>query len=199
MRSEVVKQIEHLGLSGVPGFHKGEEKWAMTHIPSGILIPIRNCTNQICGLQIRLDDFVKGGRYIWFSSAKYSSGTSSGSPLHWVKPELLATHSDLLVTEGALKANVISHFLNVPVVAAAGVRSFGTNFANSLKGAYPNITVIICFDADWRSKEEVRNALRALRSQFSKAGLDWRVRSWTSEYKGYDDYLLNYFSEVGAA
>ncbi len=196
---EVVKNIKHLGLQGVPGFFKRDGEWVMTTVPVGILIPVRTSTNKIYGIQIRLDDPARGSRYIWFSSSRHPSGTSSGAPVHWSKPGRIATHNESLLTEGALKANVISHFLGIPVIAAAGVRSFGTNFANSIKAAYANITVIICFDSDWRSKEEIRNALKALRRQLTDSGVQWRVRCWPSEYKGYDDYLLTHFgSEVAA-
>ena len=193
MTAEIVKHNKYLGLEGVPSFFKRGGEWVMTNVPAGILIPVRNSANKICGIQIRVDEPAGGSRYIWFSSSRHPSGTSSGAPVHWSKPERLVTDNELLLTEGALKANVISHFLDVPVIAAAGVRSFGTNFANSIMAAYANVTVIICFDSDWRSKEEVRNALKALRRQLTDGGVQWRVRSWSSEFKGYDDYLFDYF------
>lgn len=194
--NDLLSHIRHLDLVGMPGFFKREGEWAMVGVPVGILIPVRNVMNKICGLQIRIDDVGKGGRYIWFSSSRHPSGTSSGAPLHWSKPELLTTTKELLLTEGGLKANVISHFLDMPVVGAAGVRSFGAQFAVSLKAAHPHLTIVICFDSDWRSKQPVREALKTLQRQLTSAGVRWQVRSWPSEYKGYDDYLLAY-SRIG--
>jgi DNA primase len=162
-KKEIIAKLDHLDLEGVPGFYKHDGNWTIAKIPPGILIPVFNSTRQICGIQIRLDAPVTGAKYIWFSSSKRPYGTSSGAPFHWSKPKILIKMDKLLVTEGALKANVISCFLGVPVVAAAGVSCFGRNFAKSLKANHPNITVVICFDSDWRSKEQVRNALKALR------------------------------------
>jgi len=193
LASEIVEKVGRLGLGGVPGFCTNYGKWVVTKIPSGILIPIRNSTRQICGIQIRLDDPLSANKYIWFSSSRRDCGTSSGAPIHWCKPELVTTTRELLITEGALKASVIGRFLDVPVIGAAGVRSFGRNFATTFKANYPNTTVVICFDSDWRSKVNVRNALSALRGQLTDAGVQWRVRCWSSEYKGYDDYLLAQF------
>ena len=100
---------------------------------------------------------------------------------------------ELLLTEGALKADLIAHFLGVSVIAAAGVGLFGREFGAQLKANHPDITAVICFDSDWRTKPQVKAALIALQHQLTMAGVPWRVRCWPIEYKGYDDFLLSMF------
>jgi len=165
----------------------------------GILIPILNIRGQICGIQLRRDNYSNHGKYVWVSSAKRNYGTSSGAPLHWSRPKLLASASEVLLTEGALKADVISYFLSVPIIAAAGVGLFGREFGAKLKTNYPNITAVIGIDSDWRTKPQVKAALMALQRQLTAAGLTWKMRLWSSQHKGYDDYLLAEFSNGLAA
>lgn len=195
----IAVQLAPLGLDGIPGFHKAGDRWCLISIRPGILIPVLNVKGQICGIQLRRDNYADGGKYVWFSSANRNCGTSSGAPIHWSKPDLLAAATEVLLSEGALKGDLISHFLSVPVIAAAGVGLFGRKFGAQLKAAYPNINVVICFDSDWRIKSQVKAALMALQRQLTAAGVKWKVRCWSSDYKGYDDYLLSSFqSEVAA-
>jgi hypothetical protein len=178
-----------LGLNGVPGFFKVEGMWVLVDLLPGILIPIRNFIGQIVGVQIRHDDPASIAKYLWLSSANRTDGTSSGAPLHWARPELLVNSSEVLLTEGALKGDLISHFLSVPVIAAAGVGLFGRDFATDLKRAYPNLKGAICFDSDWRTKPQVLCQLESLQKQLTQAGIVWTVRCWGTDFKGYDDYL----------
>lgn len=195
----IAVQLTPLGLDGIPGFHKAGDRWCLIGIRPGILIPVLNVKGQICGIQLRRDNYQDGGKYAWLSSANRDCGTSSGAPIHWSKPELLSSQSQVILTEGGLKADVISHFLSVPVIAGAGVGQFGREFGAQLKANYPNITPVICFDSDWRIKPQVKAALIALQRQLTVAGVQWKVRCWPGEDKGYDDYLLSSFqSEVAA-
>jgi hypothetical protein len=189
--NRIAAELVPLGLEGVPGFHKVGDRWRLVKLAPGILVPVRNERSQIVGIQIRHDDYgINRSRYVWLSSAGRVRGASSGAPLHWAKCQLLACAAEVLLTEGALKADLIAQFLGVPVIAAAGVALFGNNFGATLKRLYPDITAIICFDADWRVKPHVKAPLIALQRQLTAAGVKWRVRCWPSEHKGYDDYLF---------
>jgi hypothetical protein len=104
----------------------------------------------------------------------------------------------VLVSEGALKGDLISHFLSVPVIAAAGVSLFGRDFADTLSAKYPGLSVVICFDSDWRTKSQVLSPLIALQRQLTHAGIPSKIRWWPREYRGYDDYLLAVAKEQAA-
>lgn len=197
--NQVSGSLENLGLGDIPGFYKSGDRWRLVKMPPGLLIPVRNERGQSCGIQIRLDNFSGSGRYIWLSSAKKPCGTSSRAPLHWSTPGLLADANEVLLTEGALKGDAISYFLSAPVIAAAGVSLFGRGFGAKLKADHPKITAIICFDSDWRSKPQVKDALIGLQRQLTASGVPWKVRVWPTDYKGYDDCLFAMHSQEVAA
>jgi DNA primase len=183
-------------VSGVPGFFRDGDEWKLVGMWPGYLIPYRNHRGQIQALNYRRHDWKRGdevGKYIWLSSnpEKYPFGVKSGTPLHWSKPHLLPGAQEIVVTEGALKSDICSFFLNAPFVAASGVTQFGSDFGVNIKQKFPHVErVVISLDSDWRTNDAVRLGLSTLRRNIEDAGLEWRVRSWPSEFKGLDDYLF---------
>jgi phage/plasmid primase-like uncharacterized protein len=154
-------------------------------------VPVRDNRGRIVGLQIRRHNIDDGrGKYKWLSSAHKPGGTSSGSPLHYANSYLLHDAREVLITEGALKANIISHFLGCPVIAAAGVSNFGHDLAAQLRAKFPRLhTTIIAFDSDWRIKPTVKSALMRLQRELWRVGFDVVTRTWPAKFKGLDDYL----------
>ena len=71
-------------LEGVPGFYRDtEERWTLNFKTknSGFLVPVESMDGKIQACQIRLDHPRDNNKYLWFSSAGYPSGVSSGSPV----------------------------------------------------------------------------------------------------------------------
>jgi hypothetical protein len=194
----IARELSIYGLDGVPGFHKYGGEWRMRDFGTGIFVPVRDEHLRIAGCQIRRDDVADGQpKYIWFSSNNYPHGTSSGSPVHYARPHLLHDASEVLLTEGALKADVAAFLLDAPVIAAAGVSNFGQDFAENLKAKFPKLkTCLVAFDSDWRIKPQVKAALEKLMRGLSGAGFRVKVRTWPPQHKGIDDYLLA-FSQSG--
>jgi hypothetical protein len=182
------------GLEGVPGFYRKAGHWRMVRTAPGYLIPIRDVRLRIQALAYRRAGWKQGdalGKYIWLSSKDKPDGVSSGAPLHFAKPHLMLNARELIITEGALKADVIAHLLNVPVLAASGVTTFGANFASNLKRDWPNIQPVVAFDSDFRSNDAVRGALQRLLEEMKEARFKPRIKVWPSHLgKGFDDYLL---------
>lgn len=181
-------------LCGVPGFFFDYGIWRMANVREGFFIPVRNTKGQIHGLQIRLDNPIEGKqKYLWFSSARLYMGASSSAPVHFSKPGLIHSHSEVLITEGALKADVISYFTNKPVIAAAGVFNFGEGFAFNLRKRFPSLRkTILCFDTDRyeKKKKQVRDSMFRLGNLLRRAYFDVSVCEWSDEFKGYDDFLV---------
>jgi hypothetical protein len=189
----IARELSDFNLEGVPGFHKYGGEWRMRDFGSGIFVPVRDEHLRIVGCQIRRDDVADGQpKYIWFSSAGKPHGTTSSSPVHFAKPHLLRHASEVLITEGALKADVAAFLLDAPVIAAAGVSNFGQDFAENLKAKFPKLkTCFVAFDSDWRIKPQVKAALEKLMHGLSGAGFRVKVRTWPPHMgKGIDDYLL---------
>lgn len=178
-------------LAGVPGFFKEDGLWKMPRY-DGFFIPVRDAEGRIVALQIRgnLDS-----RYLWFSTPpeKYPHGTSSGAPIHFVKPDLVKQFGHALITEGALKGDIISEYEEEAVIALASATSFDSaEIGSELKRALPELLkVTIAYDADWRENSAVKNALRRLVSALRAAEFDVSVRIWNASLgNGYDNALL---------
>jgi hypothetical protein len=182
-------------LLGVPGFYRDSRGIVLMPSYSGIFIPVRDERGRIVGLQCRNE---RSGqpKYTWFSTNpnKYPSGTSSGTPVHFVKPDLAERTGRAVIIEGALKGDIISEYEDVATVAVAGVSSFNADrFGADLRRAIPQLReTIIAFDADWRTNEQVRGGLLRLIRSLKVAGLEIRGWVWDAERgKGLDDLILN--------
>ncbi len=188
----IARELSDFGLKGVPGFYRHGGEWRMRDFGPGFFVPVRDERTRIAGCQLRPDDTGEGGpKYIWFSSAGKPHGTSSGAPVHFARPHLLRDASEVIVTEGALKADVASYLMDAPVIAAAGVNNFGPGFPEDLKAEFPNLqTIFIAFDSDWRAKPQVKAALEKLMRELAGVGFRVKVRTWPPQHKGIDDYLL---------
>ena len=116
----IAKQLLDQGcyyLAGVPGFFRTEDgNWALTGLPRGILIPVRNVCGQIQGLQLRKDNSVKR-KFRWVSSMGGKDGCGAECWTHLAGP---ATET-LILTEGPMKADVIHALTGLSVLAVPGV------------------------------------------------------------------------------
>jgi hypothetical protein len=191
----LARQLSDLGLEGVPGFFNPgpDVGFRMTHVKPGFFVPIRSSLGQIHGLMYRLDVPEGKQKYKWLSSHPdyYKSGTSSGCPFHFARPDLLASSSSVWLSEGALKSDIAARYLGEPFIAAAGVTMWG-GFAERLKTAFPHVTqTIVAFDMDWARNRDVRRGLDKLLGELRAARFKVVVRTWPERYKGIDDYLVS--------
>lgn len=126
-------QLIRLGctVKGVPGFYLNCRKnWDIAFPKSsGFLYPIPDEDGRFCAIQMRMDQVVKGRKYLWLSGSKYPAGVSSGSPAAFYG----SFEKELNVTEGALKA-YCAHCLTGE--AFCGIAGAGQ--AKSLKGCLEN-------------------------------------------------------------
>lgn len=181
-------------LNGVPGFYKDDsQRWKMPHC-DGFFIPVRDSENRVVGAQIRHDGNVTK-KYRWFSTSpdKFPvGGASSGTPLHFVNPDLAKRNGLAVITEGALKSDCIAERIECAVIGLAGVNSFNSDtLVLELQQAIPELRrVVIAFDADWQTKKQVRDALKRLIHTLKRTDLTIVGVSWDDFLgKGLDDYL----------
>jgi hypothetical protein len=194
---KIAQTLSIYGLEGVPGFFENGGRWRMVRRPPGFFIPYRDEHGRICGLQSRVDEprggaKYRGAKYLWFSSQSAPSGT----PVHYARHHLLHDTDELLITEGALKADLSAFLLNRPVAAGAGVNCF-KGFAAELRETWPHgRTALLAFDADLFVNAHVRRALETLARDLERARFRVRVRTWPANMgKGLDDYLLTVLAE----
>jgi hypothetical protein len=187
-------------LRGVPGFYFADGRWRVARMPPGFLVPYRDECGRVEALQIRRWPHDDGDKYRWLSSKGRPLGSSSGSPVHFARPELLNEADEVVITEGALKADAISYLTQSPIIAGAGVSNFPTDFATRLRQIFPALhAAIVAFDRDMLEKPQVFQSLERLTAQLAGVGFEVRVRTWPPPTKGYDDYLLSRLTSGGRA
>jgi hypothetical protein len=179
-------------LRGLPGFYQRAGNWRMVSTAPGFFVPYRNEQGSIEGLQIRRWPHTGDGKYIWLSSKDRPLGASSGAPLHFARVDLLTNTEEVIITEGALKADVAAYLSQSPVIAVAGVGNFGSNFAVRIRAGFPKLRrAILAYDRDFIENPPVYQALMRLSAQLERASFQVRMRTWPPPAKGYDDFLLS--------
>lgn len=174
----------------VPGFIRHQTGTTIVEMP-GILIPFRDVQGRIAGLQVRMRHPRDGAKYRWFSAGdKDGSVGQNGHAVHVTQPAGSLRTSWAVITEGAIKANIVADHFGCRALAVAGV----TNTANVVATIQQleNVTgVIIAYDADADQNPHVAAAESKLASSCAEAGL--RVAQWQwpiGDGKGIDDLLI---------
>ncbi len=176
-------------LASVPGFFRQGKAWRLNvgEWQRGYFIPVRDLAGRIQALTIRRD--AGDPRYLWLSSRGKPDGATSGVPLHFAGRHLF-DKGECVITEGALKAEVIAQFMEVAVIGLASVTAHAANIGNALRAAGVR-RARIAFDADWRINQAVSAQLQRLGDSLQEAGLTVSLLDWSAtEGKGLDDVLV---------
>lgn len=194
--------IEHLlGVHGrgllltIPGFIPRADGSLGLAAPDGLLVGIRDTDGNLIALTCRVQQQDGGKHYVWLSSAG-TGGPSSGAPAHVVMPADLTTQlGTVLITEGAKKAHVASHLLQMPAIGMAGHSALRTGLEalDAVVARYGCVCVLIAFDED--SDPATRDLVEVSRKKLIAAchtrGVAVRVASWNpAKGKGIDDVLV---------
>ena len=140
-------------LEGIPGFYVQNGEWRMNYTGQGYFCPVYDTRNEdvfLTGFQIRMDNPLKGNKYIWFSSSNYPHGTGSGAQPCYLRGRNKDT---FIITEGILKATVTYMLLdrNITVIGVPGVSNLASvkPILSESKGY-----AILAYDMDKRPKEK---------------------------------------------
>lgn len=200
--SSFVRENPH-GLAHLPGFwinDFGEAcLWLEKDIcPPMLLIPYRNPWGKIQSCQIRFSGSINRGqkRYLWLSLPSMQSA-GSGTPIHYANwKDFGADYLNryVLITEGALKADVVAKFCpQFLIIANSGVGCAHDLIARISRGK----KVSLAFDNDYHEKPAVIRQLSKLILVISELDASKSftenivILSWHLRYKGIDDALLN--------
>ena len=185
-------QAEGLYLSGVPGFYRNNDgTWTFIHERRGILIPVRDVDGKIQGLQIRRDNVAKR-KFRWVSSAEKKDGCKAEGWTHLAG----AVQSEIILTEGPMKADIIHILSGSTVLAVPGV-----NTLTQLKQALIRLKgnglkeVKTAFDMDFLTNIHVQNGYNGLLRLLGDMGLRYGTYLWDPRYKGLDDYIWEHSLE----
>ena len=176
------KAPEGLVPEGVPGFYHVGDTW-LTSGPPGLLIPVRDREGRIAACQVRPDEGSRG-KYLWLSSSGKPGGASSGAPCHYAK----TSGTQLWITEGPLKADLVASRLGQPCLGIAGV----ANWHSALPLLGDAEEVILAFDQDepGPTRTAVEGITRTCAQELTARGIKVRQATWDwSQAKGTDDAL----------
>lgn len=190
---KLARQVLQSGalVEGVPGFYKNEQgAWDIRlYGDSGYLIPQRDGIGRIQGFQMRLD---KGDRrYLPLTSSHDFKGTQWRPFIHYSKGSKHVGYA--VITEGPLKADVITALSGYSVIAVPGVNSLGflPRALHDLVLAGELKKVAVAYDADIVENEHVQKAQKKLIELLENMNIPYVViKPWVLKYKGLDDYLL---------
>ncbi|MBA3633886.1 MAG: DUF3854 domain-containing protein [Acidobacteria bacterium] len=193
----------HKGLAHIPGFwidkHGEACLWQNRDSkPPLLIIPYRNPAGKIQACQIRFSGKLKPNkkRYLWLSLPKMNS-SGSGTPLHfanWKTFGRTKLNQPILITEGALKADVASYFLpRYFTLASGGVGCSHDLVVNVSQGK----SIYLAFDNDYQENPAVlRHIARLLKLRFQtnseqKIQTSTKILAWSRDEKGIDDALMS--------
>jgi len=191
------------GLAHIPGFWINESGEACLWLEKDfsrptLLIPYRNPWGKIQSCQIRFSGAINRGqkRYLWLSLPSMQSA-GSGTPIHYANWKDFGADSltrPVLITEGALKADVVARFCpQFLTVANSGVGCAHDIIARIISGR----KVSIAFDNDYHENPAVIRQIAKLIlliSELDNTNIILKnisILVWERKFKGIDDALLN--------
>ena len=125
-------------------------------------------------------------KYIWVSSNNRDNGCPAECYCHFVG----VPSKYVIITEGALKADIINAVSGHPVLAVPGVNALSKVqpmleelMASGLKKVY------IAYDMDYLTNPNVQQGKQNLLNILYEMGLKYTTLVWNPDYKGMDDYL----------
>lgn len=189
---EICQRLINMGynLEGVPGFYQAPNKkgngyfWCFNY-SSGFIFPILDSKGRIQALQIRLDKPIGDRKYQLFSSGNKQSGACSGVPVHVARPQVIKD-SRIWVTEGALKATVLSQRIGAVVLGATSVNTW-SEAIEVLRREFPDHAIVEAFDQDKYTNPRVGIACEDFRNAAVGAGRRLFEALWHKKFKGADD------------
>lgn len=189
-------------LTGVPGFYTTKNKgvWTMCRRNGSIVVPYRSFFNKIVGMQLRKneEDIKKNkdsspSKYSWFSSNGYKDGSKASSYLHYAcdffwdsdKEQYYPKIQDnfILLTEGAMKADLTHAISGLPLIAVPGVSCANEAIRSNIP-LLKNVGVkkiILAYDMDRVMNIHVLESLNRVKSLIKEEGLSVEELYWSTD------------------
>lgn len=198
-------QSKYGDLHKVPGFGNrdkfsnkpGETIAGALCLTPRVMIPVRSVEGLIEGFQLMDPEPADEDtpKYIWFSGVG-DDGAGIGKPLHVSRP-VCTSHKpeknvDIVITEGPLKADIISDQVGITTVAFQGVKCIDWAAMERTIEVLEPRRILLALDADRHRNEHVAKAHEELCRWCEEHGHAYMVADWAEEDgKGLDDLLLS--------
>lgn len=175
---------------GLPGFYRKNGAYTLrtfTNERNMMMIPIFNVRKELVSFHMR--GLSRNSKYWSFSSAGEEMGCSPGSPTgFWGQ---FGQTDTIILTEGALKGYLAHIWTGIPTMYILGVSSQG-GLHEALSHAKENGVkkVIIAFDMDYESNENVKESMIKAIATIRENGLRFSRPEWNPNFNGIDDFLL---------
>lgn len=194
-------------LVGIPGFYRDKTTGRMSIVDmEGIGIPIRNELGMIHAIQVRAREKDAKPRYKFLSSSfvtksKFKDiccdGCGPEHTLSVVQPiDKYMSTKYLCITEGQFKATQFAKETGCVALSVQGVNNTKDviptlNALDKLyKGFKNDVKIVLAFDMDMNKNVHVFKAAHKLAQSLLNDGWKVSYMSWSTEYKGLDDYLI---------
>ena len=175
----------------VPGYvvrERDGRSWPSVAGWPGLLVPCRDERGRILGLQVRRDEPGDGPRYVWLSS-RSQGGASASTFAHVPVIAPNARRDEVIITEGPLKADVVTALDGRLCIAVPGVSAWAR--ALPVVEALRPRSVLVAFDADLMTNPAVKLAHDALCAALVAHSIRAVSLRWPPSLgKGLDDALL---------
>lgn len=189
-------------LEGVPGLYKTKNKqvWTLPNRKSCIMVPYRSFYNQIVCIQLRKnnEDLFRNeetgeveNKYSWLSSFGKNQGCKVSTRIHFAcdfawhadeklfKP-LIKNHR-ILLTEGAMKADLAHSISGFPFIAVPGVSSALASLAENipLLKSIGVDTIVMAYDMDKLININVLTVLKQMKALIEENGMKVEEIYWS--------------------
>lgn len=192
-------------LQGVPGFFISKNgEWTLNNFVNGYMVPFVDVDGYLTGIQTR-DRAPKKStcKYISLSSTGMTGGAKSLVPAHYIGKESPRDADAIILTEGALKADVATwlwwklkgkkvSFLAIPGVSNKKVLEKALDRIRKMGGdpiLYDAFDMDKCGNETVKENPNVAQAIKKVYEVCGQYGFQVRPIRWKGG-KGIDDYLL---------
>lgn len=178
----------------IPGFRLVDGRIRLGQ-GNALAIPMKTWDGRFHAVQLRPDEKREdGAKYVWLSGNNHG-GVSPPAMPHVAYPSSAIKcnwNGTAWITEGVIKANMAAERIPGTVIGLPGVSTWQPEILYELLASLQAREVVIAFDADYRDKKEVREALVRLVDTLFEAGFAVHGAIWSNEAgKGLDDVLVN--------
>lgn len=193
---------------GVPGFFMSQNnKWVLSYLQGGIMIPIINFNKKIQVIAVRIDDENRrkddygdyiDGKFTYLTSNNKNRGCKAHSFIHYACDFKydeerrcmipVIPNQMIVLIEGPMKADLFYHLTGQSAIAVSGVDNlkYLKGELEKLKSICGIQTVLNGYDMDYLTNPNVQMAQEKAKNIIKELGLNYSRITWNTKVNGQD-------------